>query len=182
MTIYLLLCAANLKQVNRWVIFALTKSPCNVYFAQCQCPAGTSGTCSHAFALMKIVTKWVADGLAAVACTSKPQYWSIPQTRGRVTEIPIPEMNVVAVGKESTTDKNRQSNGGRRSTLYEARAPCARIDTGIPAVNVSPNQESLPTLATSYGHVPVGPILSNQCCMMPFDFKSFQLYQWHFMD
>ena len=125
------LCAASLKQVDRWVIYALTKSPCNVYFAHCQCPAGTSGTCCHAYALMKMVTKWVADGLTAVpeavACTSKPQYWSIPQSRGKVTKIPIPEMNVVAVGKESTNDKIRQSKGGRRSTLYGARAPCARI-------------------------------------------------------
>ena len=73
---------------------------------------------------------------------------------------------------------------------YEARAPGATItpyrginelhnrlkliDTGIAAVNVSPpNQESLPTVATSYGHVPVGSILSNQCCMMPFDFQVF---------
>ena len=130
MTIFIVkgFCATNLKQVDRRVIFALTKRPCNVYFAHCQCPAGT---CSHAFALTKMVTKRVADGLSAVpkavASTSKPIYWSIPQSRGRVTKIPIPEMNVVAVGKESTTDKNRQSKGGRRSTLYEARAPGARI-------------------------------------------------------
>ena len=112
-----------------------------------------------------------------------------------MTKIPIPAMNVVTVSKESTTDKNRQSKGGHRPTLYEARSPGARItpyrginklrnrlkliDTGIPAVNIiPPNQESLPTVATSYGHVPVGSILSNQCCMMPF----LQLYQWHFMD
>ena len=93
------LCTARLKQVDRWVIFALTKSPCDVYFVHCQCPAGTLGTYSHAFALMKMVTKWVADGLTtvpeAVACTSKPQYWSIPQSRGRVTKIPISEMNLL---------------------------------------------------------------------------------------
>ena len=144
------LSAASLKQVDRCVIFALSKSPCNVYFAPCQCPSGTSGTCSHIFALMKMVKKWVADGFTAVpeavACTSKPQYWSILQSRGRVTKIPIPEL------------RNRLK----------------LIDTGIPAVNViPPNQESLPTVATSYGHVPVGSILSNQCCMMPFDCQVF---------
>ena len=111
---------ASLKQVDRWVIFALTKSPCQMYFAHCQCPAGNiSGTCSHAFALMKMVTKWVSDSLTAVsealACTSKPQYWSIPRS-SRVTKIHIPKMNVVAVGKETPTDKKRQSEGGCQST------------------------------------------------------------------
>ena len=99
------LCAASLKQVDRWVIFALIKSPCNVYFLL----TVSALLEHHAFALMKIVTKWVADGLTAVpeavACTSKPQYWSIQQSRGSETKIPIPEMKVVAVGKESTTDK-----------------------------------------------------------------------------
>ena len=114
-SIYLVkgLCAASLKQVDRWVIFALKKSPCQVYFAYCQCPAGTSGTCSHAFAIMKMICKWIAVHRTtvpeAVTCTSKPQYWSIPQSRGRVTKIPIPELNVIAPDKDTVADKKRQS-------------------------------------------------------------------------
>ena len=69
------LCEASLRQVDRWVIFVLKKRPCQVYFAYCQCTAGTAGTCSHAFALMKMVSKWNADSCVsvpeAVACTSK---------------------------------------------------------------------------------------------------------------
>ena len=77
------LCAANLRQVDRWVIFVLKKRHCQVYFAYCQCTA---------FALMKMVSKWhVHLNLS----------WSIPQSRGRVTK--IPEMNVIA----TCTDRYR---------------------------------------------------------------------------
>ena len=87
--------------------------------------------------------------------------------------------------------KNQPSKGDRRSTLYKAHAPCARITPYRGTNIIQPNQESLPTVVTSYGHVPLDSILplptvvtsyghvpldsilSNQCCMMSFDFQVF---------
>ena len=61
---------------------------------------------------MKMVSKWIADGCAsvpeAVACTSKSQYWSIPQSRCTVTNVPIPEMNVIV------TDTDKDKNADKR--------------------------------------------------------------------
>ena len=108
------LCAASLKKVDRWVVFCLKKNPCEIYFGYCQCPAGTAGTCSHGFALMKMVTKWIAEGQTnvpeSVPCTSKLQVWSIPQSRGRVHKISVPEIRITSpVNKEATTSVKKKT-------------------------------------------------------------------------
>ena len=90
------ICAASLKKKDRWVTIAISKNTANIEFAYCQCTAGKTGTCSHAFALMKLVAKWVLDNKSEVpdevACTSKLCYWSVPQSRDRTRKVPIPEI------------------------------------------------------------------------------------------
>ena len=54
-------CAASLKKKDRWITIALSRHNNDVQFAYCQCPAGKTGTCSHSFALMKLVAKWVLE-------------------------------------------------------------------------------------------------------------------------
>ena len=57
-----------------------------------QFPAGKAGMCSHAYAMMKTVAKWVIDRLKIIpedmACTSKPYVWNVPQARRRASEYP----------------------------------------------------------------------------------------------
>ena len=51
----------------------LSKVDGSVSHAYCQCPAGKVGTCSHMFAVMKLVGKWAIDKLTKIpeikACT-----------------------------------------------------------------------------------------------------------------
>ena len=83
-------CTASLKKKDRWVATALFKDTADIEFAFCQCSAGKTGTCSHTFALMKLLAKWVLDNLTGVpkevTCTSKRCYWSVPQGRYRTTK------------------------------------------------------------------------------------------------
>ena len=51
------ICAASLKQKDRWVTTAIGKESGDVEFAFCQCPAGKAGTCSRSFAMMKLIAK-----------------------------------------------------------------------------------------------------------------------------
>ena len=77
-------CGASLRKQNRIMFVALTKADGSVAYV-CQWPAGKVGTCSHAFAVMKLVAKWVIDKINKIpepkACTSKPCAWSIPHSR-----------------------------------------------------------------------------------------------------
>ena len=50
-------CGASLRKQNRIVFVALTKAEGLVAYAYCHYPAGRFGTCSHAFAVMKLVAK-----------------------------------------------------------------------------------------------------------------------------
>ena len=65
--------AASLKKQSRWTFMVLTKVDGSVSHAYCQCPAGKVGTCSHMFAVMKLVGKWAIDKLTKIpeikACT-----------------------------------------------------------------------------------------------------------------
>lgn len=54
-------CAASLKKVNRWLFVLLIKSSNEIEYVYCQCLIGTIGTCSHTFALVKLIAKWVVD-------------------------------------------------------------------------------------------------------------------------
>ena len=76
-------CTASLRKQNRWTFMALSKVDGSVSYAYCQCPAWKVGTCSHMFAVMKLVAKWAEDKFTKIpemkACTSKPCTWSVPQ-------------------------------------------------------------------------------------------------------
>ena len=68
------LCSASMKKEYRWFFLALSKTDGEIKFARCcKCAAGKAGTCSHSFALMKIVSKWVIDQRSVIpeekACT-----------------------------------------------------------------------------------------------------------------
>ena len=93
-------CAASLKKQNRWTFMALSKVDGSVSYAYCQCPAGRVGTCSHMFAVMKLVAKWAIDKLTKIpelkACTSKPCTWPVPQSRGKLFKSPISEISLIS--------------------------------------------------------------------------------------
>ena len=95
----------------------------------------------------------------AVACTSKPQYWSIPQSMDRVIKIPIPEMNDIATGTDKGTDEEKRHPKTRLlSTLFDARTVGERY-TPYNSINVIPSdQQLIPVVATPYGDVPVGSV------------------------
>ena len=58
--------AASLKKQIRWVFIAIDKSTADITYSYCGCAAGKAGTCSHAFAIMKLVAKWVVDRLTII--------------------------------------------------------------------------------------------------------------------
>ena len=139
---------ASLRKQNRIVFVALTKAEGSVAYAYCQCPAGRVGTCSHAFAVMKLVAKWVIDKINIIsepkACTAKPCAWSIPQSRERLEKSPIStlkifsptttksKINTCSKGSNinNTSSTNTSSNTSRdkgiTSSLYDARAESNR--------------------------------------------------------
>ena len=138
-------CGASLKKKDRWVTIALSKDTADIKFAFCQCTAGKTGTCSHTFALMKLLAKWVLDNRTEipdeVACTSKLCYWSVPQGRDRTTKAPISEIKFItpeshrkSKGADISSDdedhenigtkpkKKNRANKGIISTLYDPRS------------------------------------------------------------
>ena len=78
-------CRASLWKQNRIKFVALTKTDRLAAYAYCQCPTGRVGTCFHAFAVMKLVAKWVIKRTNKIpepkACTSKPCAWYITEQR-----------------------------------------------------------------------------------------------------
>ena len=134
-------CGASLRKQNR-IFVALTKADGSVAYGYCQCPTGRVGACSHAFAVMKLVAKWVIDKInkipEAKACTSKPCAWSIPQCRERLEKSPISSLkifspmstkskiNTCSKGStiNNTSSKNTSSitssGKGITSSLYDA--------------------------------------------------------------
>ena len=91
-------CAASMKNVDRWITVAINKAPVEVFFAYCQCAAGKPGICSHVFALFKLVAKWAMDKFSRVpnpvACTSRPCVWSVVQSRGRVVKSAVADLTI----------------------------------------------------------------------------------------
>ena len=78
---------------------ALSKVDGSLPYAYCQCPAWKVGTCSHIFAVMKLVTKRAIDELTKItekkACTLKPCTLPIPQSRGKLFKSPISEISLI---------------------------------------------------------------------------------------
>ena len=94
------ICSASLKQKDRWVFIVIQKSTGDIEFATCQCPAGRAGTCSHSYAVSKVIAKWVIDRATIIpqqrACTSKPCVWSVPQSRGRLEKHSITDLEITS--------------------------------------------------------------------------------------
>ena len=94
------ICSASLKQKDRWVCIVIQKSTGDIEFATCQCPASKTGTCSHSYAVSKVIAKWVIDRATIIpqqrACTSKPCVWSVPQSRGRLEKHSITDLEITS--------------------------------------------------------------------------------------
>ncbi|XP_066925269.1 uncharacterized protein [Clytia hemisphaerica] len=193
------LLGASLKQENRWAFIALCKETGEIKYSFCKCKAGIAGTCSHSYALMKTIMKWVVDRRTVIpeekACTAKPQAWGVVQTRKRQENIdraPISEITFKSPDAKKRSMSSSEDNSepgpskdskGISSTLYEARKQC---DSNEPNLSLIWNLKSevidlcAPKLInyfpeyyrdTTFGRVPVGSLLSYQCPLMPPDFN-----------
>lgn len=181
-------CGASLKKADRWIFVAIDKLSNEILYCFCQCPAGKVGTCSHAYALMKLLAKWVLDNLKIIpepkACTSKACEWSVPQSRNRVDKVPISDITITSpVSKRRNTndDTEYKKRSGIKTTLYDARADHTKHE---PAYNLEVflnsdtnnhakkiiNPNPLLFTDTVYGVMPIGSTLSHQCSPMPADF------------
>ena len=170
---------------------ALSKVDGSICHAYCQCPAGKVGTCSHMFAVMKLVAKWAIDKFTKIpdmeACTSKPCTWSVPQNRGKLFKSPISEILLIspASKKQKTSDENATPKG-IKSSLYDARIESQGVlndskedelfdflskeKPTIYALHV-PIKSEKTFLETKFGMMPVGSVLSYQCSLIPADFN-----------
>lgn len=184
-------CAASLKQKDRWVFIVIKKSSGDIEFAKCQCPAGKAGTCSHSYAILKIVAKWVIDGLTLIpqqkACTAKPCIWSVPQSRGRIEKHNINDLKIKSPPskKAKCNETSTKTKQGITSTLYVADAGRRQNDCNKISVLVDSLKESNPTLhfldivnsncekkcETKFGVVPEGSVLAVQMSLLPPNFK-----------
>ena len=145
-------CTASLKQKNRWIFVALNKTDATIAYAYCECPAGKTGTCSHAFAIMKLVAKWVIDKILNIpepkACTSRPCAWSIPQSRNRVEKPPISDITLIAPMPKKKKDAEESSEtsttpSGIKSSLYDARIQSCRTNVQTNKINLQKLAEAL---------------------------------------
>ena len=184
-------CAASMKNMNRWVTVAISKFPVEVYFAYCQCAAGKPGTCSHVFALFKLLAKWAIEKVSyvptPVACTSRPCTWSVVQSRGRVVKPAIADLTITAPkrqNKEETTTSKKLK--GIKSTLYDARSTTTRIvnyekldklmltlkneNPSVPAL-MAINQDATQSIHTQFGEMPLGSLLSLHLPLIPPNFN-----------
>ena len=113
-------CAASLKNQNRWTFMALSKVDGSVSYAYCQIPAGKVSTCSHMFAVMKLVAKWAIEKFTKIpeikSCT-----WSFLQSRGKLFKSPISEISLISPTskKQKIIDENATPKGTKWS-LYDA--------------------------------------------------------------
>ena len=188
--------AASLKKANRWVFLAINKNTSDIIYAYCQCPAGRAGTCSHAYALMKLLAKWVVDRLSMVpeakACTSKPCLWNVPQARDQIEKISVMDLKIKSPtatkqkkGSDEIDNRVLKETKGIVSSLYEPRAvPTTAIinddlnvllshmqntPTNICATKLI-NSNPVSFRQTRFGKVASGSFLSYQCPLMPPDF------------
>ena len=109
------ICSASLKQKDRCVFIVIQKSIGDIEFATCRCPAGRAETCSHSSAVSKVIAKWVIDRVTIIpqqrACTSKPCVWSVPQSRGRLENHSITDLEIKSPpSKKSKAVKVNQLN------------------------------------------------------------------------
>lgn len=190
--------AASLKKKSRWAFLVLSKENADIVYARCKCAAGKAGTCSHSYALMKTVLKWIVDRRKLIpeekACTSKPQAWGVVQTRQRFENIdnqpisqyifksPVARKRSLSSEDDSEPGPSKESKG-ILSTLYEARKQPNICEPNLALIwnlKSGPIDLCAPKLInffpefyrdTSFGRLPSGSILSYQCPLMPPDFN-----------
>ena len=114
------LVGASLKQKDRWVSVSIRKDSAEIQFCYCECEAGKSGTCSHAYAVLHLLAKWSLEQLTEVPdpvpVTSALCSWNIPQARGRTDTPKFMSMNF-----NSTTAKKRRSKYSSKSSSKKRR-------------------------------------------------------------
>ena len=121
------ICAASLKQKDRWVFIVIQKSTSDIEFATCQCPAGRAGTCSNSYAVSQVITTWAIDRVSIMpqqrGCTSKPCVWSVPQSRGCLEKHSINDLEIKSLpSKKSKVSESNSNKQGTTSALYDADA------------------------------------------------------------
>ena len=180
-----------MKNMSRWVTVAISKFPVEVYFAYCQCAAGKPRTCSHVFALFKLLAKWAIEKVnyvpTPVACASRPCTWSVVQSRGRVVKPAIADLTITAPkrqNKEETTTSKKLK--GIKSTLYDARSTTTRIvnyekldklmltlkneNPSVPAL-MAINQDATQPIHTQFDEMSLGSLLSLHLPLIPPNFN-----------
>ena len=185
------ICSASLKQKDRWVFIVIQKSTGDIEFATCQCPAGRAGTCSHSYAVSKVIAKWVIDRVTIIpqqrACTSKPCVWSVPQSRGRLEKHSINDLEIKSPpSKKSKVSESNSTKQGINSTLYVADAHSRPDNENSnisklldPLKGSNPSLHFLETVNTScrkkcetkFGFKPEGSVLGVQMSLLPSSFK-----------
>ena len=114
------MCSASLRKKNRYVTIALWKSDASVAFAFCQCEEGSTGTCSHCFAMMKLLARWVLDKKNFIpeekACTAKQCEWSVSQRTGKVVKNPIMDTPIL----RPNPNPNPRNFDFKLNTIYYA--------------------------------------------------------------
>ena len=60
------LVGASLRQKDRWVSVSIRKDSAEIQFCYCECEAGKSETCSHAYAVLHLLAKWSLEQLTEV--------------------------------------------------------------------------------------------------------------------
>ena len=119
------ICAAGLKKENRWAVAVIDKKNSGVIFAHCEYKAGKTGTCSHSFAILKLLAKWVLDKIKGIPepkpCTSRPCVWSVPQSRDRVEKPTATELKITTPASAKKSVNNQIFVTLPRITQHEKR-------------------------------------------------------------
>ena len=178
-------CAASLKKLDRWIFVAINKESEEIQFMFCKCRAGKTGTCAHAYALIKLIASWSFDNIKLIpepkACTSKPCTWSVPQSRDRVEKLPIQDLTIKSqVPKDGPPAKKRKPS--IKSSLFDARLK--PIENDLRLLKRNPNLHAASVINedqdkyvdTLFGKATVGSCLSYQCSLMPHDFNVYCSY------
>ena len=105
----------------------IQKSTGDIEFATCQCPAGRVGTCSHSFAVPKVIAKSVIDRVTIIPqqrdCTSRACVWFVPQSRSRLEKHSINDLGIKSPpSKKPKVSESNSTKQGINSILYVADA------------------------------------------------------------
>ena len=106
-----------------WVV--LHKHTGNVESAFCECPAGLRGYCKHVIAILHLVVREVEGGcIVNKACTSKPQMWHKPHTKGKKVNQPDFVKNLTIRKVKGNFDSSPKGPTKVNRLNYDPRAFC----------------------------------------------------------